>query len=230
MKERRQDLDDDILVDREAKKMRLMHIDEAHPCERTMPGGLSAMSARERNGERWNFSLQRERERTRDIVQQIKPSFIVGAGRCKPFDIAVQANQSEHDSVEFKQAMRAIMVHLEFWCDMYEVQLLHGCYFTHEHPIAVASCRAKGAARTASTPGVSACIIDLSLVSSRCVPQTPDMSRDACSKDVPMHTVTCKLPDGPRMKDATIPSRGTEISLRDFENKGGRIVAGWLRL
>ena len=57
-----------------------------------------------------------------------------------PLDSAMQSRRSDTDTVEFKQPLNAVVVHLEF---VREVQMLHGGSNRHEPPVAVSSWKAQ---------------------------------------------------------------------------------------
>ena len=104
------------------------------PSLKAMPGYAFDLTTSDENGVPWDFDIpERRAEAKRRILEQ-RPVLLVGSPMCTAFSTWQHLNATKGDPVKIKEAYTRAMVHLQFSCEMYEIQVSGGRYFLHEHP------------------------------------------------------------------------------------------------
>ena len=87
-------------------------------------------------GEEWDFTKAHMREKAYRMVEEQKPYCLIGSPGCTPFCALQALNAARHgwSPEEVERRRLAGVVHLEFVCRLYALQLRHKRYFLHEHP------------------------------------------------------------------------------------------------
>ena len=107
-------------------------------------------------GQPWDFTKKDMRDKAYAMVEKQKPYCVVGSPGCTPFCAYQALNAAKLGwSAEEKERRRlAGVVHLEFVCRLYELQLKNHRYFLHEHPASATSWREPCIADIMSREGV----------------------------------------------------------------------------
>ena len=99
-----------------------------------LPGFSLDLTTVNAKGESWDFSIAARREEARQLVEKEKPMLIVGSVMCKAFSTLQNLSKGRRDPQEFQAAYQNALMHLQFMCEIYEMQRAQGRYFLHEHP------------------------------------------------------------------------------------------------
>ena len=104
--------------------------------------GLGALDLRTNkpSGEAWNFLLRADRREAQELVNKLRPDWILGAPPCTAFSIwnhGINYKRMSKDKVE--KLISDGLVHLKFMCRLYKSQIEQGRYFLHEHPASALS-------------------------------------------------------------------------------------------
>ena len=83
--------------------------------------GLCAFDLRtaKPNGEKWDFSLQADREMALQYVRETKPSWVIGSPPCTAFSQLQQLNFPKMDPQEVARRKAEGLIHLQFVCKLY---------------------------------------------------------------------------------------------------------------
>ena len=114
------------------------------------------------NGEQWDFTLKLMRDKAYTMVEEQKPYCLVGSPGCTPFCAYQHLNAARHgwSKEEVERRRLAGVVHLEFVCRLYDLQLKNKRYFLHEHPATATSWREPCIADILSRDGVDRVVGD----------------------------------------------------------------------
>ena len=105
------------------------------------------------DGMPWDFSIKAKRERARDLVSNEAPIMLVGSVMCTAYSAWQNLNQ-QRNPTRWRIERTKAQLHLDFVCQLYEIQISNGRYFLHEHPTAASSWAEKCVQRIAKMDGV----------------------------------------------------------------------------
>ena len=94
------------------------------------------------------------RQKFSEKIKQEKPTLVVGSPLCTAFSTWQYLNNAKADPEKVARAWAAAMVHLNFSCEIYQIQIDEGRYFLHEHPAKATSWRQRCAVRVMNDPNV----------------------------------------------------------------------------
>ena len=83
----------------------------------------------------WDLNLKSKRDKVLKIIRECKPSVVIGSPMCTAFSTLQNMNRHKKNEDEWKSRMRDAIRHMEFACQIYELQISEGRYFVHEHPM-----------------------------------------------------------------------------------------------
>ena len=101
---------------------------------KALPGYAFDLTTVDENGVPWDFDVPERREEAKRRIMEQKPMLLVGSPMCTAFSTWQYLNAAKADPEKVKQAYTRAMIHLQFSCEMYELQVAGGRYFLHEHP------------------------------------------------------------------------------------------------
>ena len=104
------------------------------PSMKALPGYAFDLTTVDENGVAWDFDVPERREEAKRRILEQKPMLLVGSPMCTAFSTWQYLNAAKADPEKVKQAYARAMIHLQFSCEMYELQVAGGRYFLHEHP------------------------------------------------------------------------------------------------
>lgn len=103
------------------------------------PGWSLDLSTNDPEGRPWNFDLAESRERARRLIEQTKPTLLIGSPMCTWFSTLVQLGRAQIGEEEYQRQRQRAVDHLAFAFELYALQAKHGRYFLHEHPLSANS-------------------------------------------------------------------------------------------
>ena len=118
-------------------------VNTSHGCRRNLNiDGLHAMDLRTVKPcvEHWDFSKASGRKLARSMVEELKPTWVVGSPPCTFFSAWNQGfklRKMDPDRVEAMQ--KQAVMHLHFVAGIYRMQIDAGRHFLHEHPAGATS-------------------------------------------------------------------------------------------
>ena len=124
-------------------------------------GGSLDLTTCDANGERWNFDVPRKRQQALDLVAKTRPRLVIGSPQCTAYSILQNMNRAVLGEERYWDMIRRARKHLAFCCELYELQLLQGRYFLHEHPSTARSWKEACIQRIAHLPRVHVYQADL---------------------------------------------------------------------
>lgn len=86
------------------------------------------------NGEPWNFSIKRMRDKAEARVKTEKPLLLVGSPVCTMFSQLMNVDKAKMDPLEYQARLREARIHLQFVCKLYQLQHDAGRYFHTRAP------------------------------------------------------------------------------------------------
>ena len=101
-----------------------------------IPGFLLDLTTTNAKGEPWDFDSKAKREEALELVRTQKPTLVVGSVMCRDFSSLQNLSRDRRDPRETQAAYNRSLVHLQFKCEVFELQRSEGRYFLHEHPVA----------------------------------------------------------------------------------------------
>ena len=104
--------------------------------------GLNALDLRtaKPNGAPWDFSNAFDRALARTMLEEQKPTWVVGSPPCTFFSAWNQGiNHKRMDSKKVEALRREAVMHLHFVAGLYKLQIDGGRHFLHEHPATATS-------------------------------------------------------------------------------------------
>ena len=139
-------------------------LEAAHGCRRNLNiRGLDALDLRtcKANGDAWNFDLASDRQEAIDLINTLKPTWIIGSPPCTSF---TRLNHSWNYPKMDPQLVRAMIedgrTHLHFMISLYHMQLEAGRHFLHEHPAGALSWEDAWVVRLLHYPRVQTVVSD----------------------------------------------------------------------
>lgn len=136
----------------------------SHGCRRNLNiDGLHAMDLRtaKPDGEHWDFSKASDRKLARSMVEELKPTWVVGSPPCTFFSSWNQGiNHRKMDPDRVEALRKEAVMHLHFVIGIYKLQLDGGRHFLHEHPAGATSWADEWMQRLMEHPKVSSVVSD----------------------------------------------------------------------
>ena len=99
-----------------------------------IPGCSLDLTTVDSDGIPWDFDLPERRAAALKLIKQQKPMLLVGSPMCTAFCRLLKLSEHKRDPEDVKRQYVKAMVHLQFVCTLYELQISEGRYFLHEHP------------------------------------------------------------------------------------------------
>ena len=137
------------------------------------PGFALDLTTTNRRGELWDFDDDNKQDEAIDLIDEIKPLFIVGSPMCTAFSSWQRLSKHRRDPVKMKEEHDKAVKHLRFVCRVYRKQLDEGRYFLHEHPVAASSWQEPCVARLLRENGVDQVNMDQCQFGQRAVDGMP---------------------------------------------------------
>ena len=92
------------------------------------------------NGEAWDFSKSSDRRLAKQMIEDEKPTWLIGSPPCTFFSAWKQGINYKRMSPEKVESLRREAVqHLHFVIGLYRLQVENGRHFLHEHPATATS-------------------------------------------------------------------------------------------
>ena len=104
------------------------------PSMEVIPGLAFDLTTCDENGKAWDFADEERRRACRRRIEEQRPEVVVGSPMCTAFCLWQKLNAVRGDPIKIKKAWTEAMVHLNFACEIYAMQIQAGRYFLHEHP------------------------------------------------------------------------------------------------
>ena len=134
-------------------------VQASHGCRRNLNiDGLHALDLRTRkpDGEPWDFSRAADRRLARSMVDELKPTWVMGSPPCTFFSAWNQGiNHRKMDPERVEELRKQAITHLHFVIGIYRMQLDGGRHFLHEHPAGATSWNDDWVMRLMQHPRVS---------------------------------------------------------------------------
>ena len=86
------------------------------------------------DGKPWDFSVPAKREKAKALVKLLKPYFLVGSPPCTAFSQLMNLNYANMSQQQISDMLTNAIAHVEFSCELYQIQIDEGRYFLHEAP------------------------------------------------------------------------------------------------
>ena len=139
-------------------------VQASHGCRRNLNlSGLHALDLRtsKPDGEHWDFSRAADRRLARSMVNDLKPTWVIGSPPCTFFSAWNQGiNHRKMDPERVEELRKQAITHLHFVIGIYRMQLDGGRHFLHEHPAGAMSWKDDWVLRILEHPKVSSLISD----------------------------------------------------------------------
>ena len=139
-------------------------INASHGIRRNLNvNGLAAFDLRtcKPDGSPWNLSIGADRRLARQIVEETKPTWIIGSPPCTFFSVWNQGiNHRKMDPEKVETLRKEAIKHLHFVVGLYKIQLDGGRHFLHEHPAGASSWKDPWVTKIMSHPRVRQVVSD----------------------------------------------------------------------
>ena len=136
----------------------------SHGCRRNLNvNGLNALDLRtaKPDGDPWDFSKLIDRELARFMIDEQKPTWVIGSPPCTFFNAWNQGiNHRRMDPKRVETLRREAVMHLHFVAGLYKLQVDGGRHFLHEHPATATSWSDPWIKRLLQHPKISALVSD----------------------------------------------------------------------
>ena len=109
------------------------------PSLNVIAGFAMDLTTADHQGVPWDFDILERRVAARRMIEEQQPVLLVGSPMCTAFCTWQRLNELKRDPVVTKREYVKAMVHLQFVCELYRVQMDSGRYFLHEHPVGASS-------------------------------------------------------------------------------------------
>ena len=86
------------------------------------------------DGEPWDLSLESKRKKVEWLIEDIRPTLVIGSPPCKFASLLQNVNWAKMDATKRDELIRSGISHLRFCFVIYARQVKRGAYFLHEHP------------------------------------------------------------------------------------------------
>ncbi len=100
------------------------------PSMQMLPGLTLDLTTKDENGVPWDFSKEDRRRAARTRLEKEKPFILIGSPECKKYCTW----QALRDQDLVRRDRIAAGVHMQFVCELYQMQIDANRYFLHEHP------------------------------------------------------------------------------------------------
>ena len=110
-------------------------------------------------GNPWDFSKHSMRKKARERLERQAPELLVGSPMCTAYSTWQRVNRAR-DYVSYKRKTKEARQHLEFFCDLYAMQLRAGRLLLHEHPAHASSWEESCILRMMRQRGVECVVMD----------------------------------------------------------------------
>ena len=98
------------------------------------PGLALDLTVRDENGEAWDFSLKRIRDKAERLIAEQQPTLLVGSPLCTKFSAWQYINRAKRPADNVERELVAGRVRLTWGCKLYRDRVKRGAFFLHEHP------------------------------------------------------------------------------------------------
>ncbi len=109
------------------------------PSLKVIPGFALDLTTTDSKGVAWDFDKLERRQEARRLIEKEKPMLLVGSPMCTAFCSWQVLNEYKRDPEQIRREWTKAMIHLQFVCELYEMQVKSRRYFLHEHPVAASS-------------------------------------------------------------------------------------------
>ena len=99
-----------------------------------VPGLALDLTVLDSNGEPWDFSLKRMRDKAEKLIATQQPTLLIGSPMCTAFSAWQHINRTKRPADVCERELIAGRVHLAWCCKLYKAQIARGAFFLHEHP------------------------------------------------------------------------------------------------
>ena len=98
--------------------------------------GIDALDLRtfKKNGDPWNFELRQDREEALQLIDDTKPTWVIGSPPCTYFSAWQKINFKKIPAEEVARRLAMRRVHLKFVAKVYRKQIRAGRYLSHNNP------------------------------------------------------------------------------------------------
>ena len=139
-------------------------VNASHGCRRNLNvNGLHALDLRTQkpDGEPWDFSKSSDRQLAKSMVDELKPTWVIGSPPCTFFSAWNQGiNHRKMDPVRVEELRKEAVMHLHFVMGIYRMQIDGGRHFLHEHPAGATSWNDAWVKRIMQHPRVTSVVSD----------------------------------------------------------------------
>ena len=125
------------------------------------PGWSLDLTTVDEKGNRWDFDRAEDRRHAKWLVEKFRPRVLIGSPMCTAFSALQNWNRRKMAPGKWDAMMRRAVMHVDFCCELYEMQARRGDYFLHEHPADATSWKLPRVQRVASIKGVRVVISDM---------------------------------------------------------------------
>lgn len=112
-------------------------------------------------GEPWDLSNQKVQSRVVKMINETKPLFLIGSPPCTAYSPLQALSKSKRDPKIVRAELTAARVHLEFCTRLYEMQIVGGRFFVHEHPHGALSWQEDCVKKVLMMEGVDTAVVDM---------------------------------------------------------------------
>ena len=112
-------------------------------------------------GEPWDFDEPRKKREARELVDTLKPHTLTGSPECRAFSMLMNLNREKMGEEMYQDLLARAIKHVEFCCELYELQVSAGRFFVHEQPLTASSWKLLCILRVLALPGVHTCVLDM---------------------------------------------------------------------
>ena len=99
------------------------------------PGFALDLTTVNAKGEAWDFDKAEKRQEARELVDEVKPMFLIGSPMCSPWSSLQKLSENRRDPEDVEKMKVRAELHIRFVCELYRAQHEAGRYFLHEHPL-----------------------------------------------------------------------------------------------
>ena len=97
------------------------------------------LTTTDENGSPWDFDCVHMRNKATRTSLEDKPTLLIGSLMCTDFCAWTHINHKKMAKEVVQERFRKARMHLELCTKLYALQLHHGRYFLHEHPLGATS-------------------------------------------------------------------------------------------
>ena len=125
-----------------------------------VPGLALDLTVLDSNGEPWDFSLKRMRDKAEKLIAAQQPTLLIGSPMCTAFSAWQHINRTKRPADVCERELIAGRVHLAWCCKLYKAQIARGAFFLHEHPGCATSWREDCVREVLALKGVARVVAD----------------------------------------------------------------------